>query len=169
MLDMSPPSSAVTQDRLTGMNDSGMTDSGMTDSGMTESGRSQNIYMALAMSSSLLHPATDKREGSRLQVLDNTVFLHHPLNRPPLARILSTRSFYNSIIIYSPRHSSEIPSTMYHLKPLALALTLIGILPGLSSAANIRRDVPSGFNLYAYGDGIGGYPVVYLNGTMPMS
>ena len=55
---------------------------------------------------------------------------------------------------------------MYRLKPLVLAL--VGSLPGYSSAANIRRDVPGSFNLYASGDGIGGYHLVYLNGEIPL-
>ena len=54
---------------------------------------------------------------------------------------------------------------MYHLKPVFLALGA-GLFC-LSAAAHARRDIPSSFNLYAYGDGIGGFPVVYLDGEIP--
>ncbi|EHK20455.1 uncharacterized protein TRIVIDRAFT_68991 [Trichoderma virens Gv29-8] len=47
---------------------------------------------------------------------------------------------------------------MYHLKLFVLPLG--ASLFGFSSGAN----VPDSFNLYAYGEGIGGYPIVYLNG-----
>lgn len=50
------------------------------------------------------------------------------------------------------------------VKPLFLALG--ASLTALSGAMNVRSDVPSSFNLYAYGDGIGGYPLVYLNGEL---
>ncbi len=53
---------------------------------------------------------------------------------------------------------------MYRLA--LLAIPLVGSLSGLSSATSVRRDVPSRFNLYAYGDGIGGYPIFYLNGKI---
>ncbi|KAL9476105.1 hypothetical protein ACSS6W_005946 [Trichoderma asperelloides] len=50
---------------------------------------------------------------------------------------------------------------MHHLKPFFLSLG--STLCSVASGASTGRNVPSSFNLYAYGHGIGGYPIVYLN------
>ncbi|KAL6889197.1 hypothetical protein GGI43DRAFT_430924 [Trichoderma evansii] len=52
---------------------------------------------------------------------------------------------------------------MYHLKLFLLPLG--ASLCSLANGANTGGNVPSSFNLYAYGDGIGGYPIVYLDGV----
>ncbi|KAK6444933.1 hypothetical protein FP744_10001181 [Trichoderma asperellum] len=56
---------------------------------------------------------------------------------------------------------------MYHLKPFFLSLG--STLCSVASGASTGRNVPSSFNLYAYGHGIGGYPIVYLNGIAHVS